>query len=120
MNCINIGLIADVMNLRRQAHSLLGSRTLSFIVSIFLMIFHRMDYKMHVRINSDEVTLLKVPIACKIVEYTIGNDTQSYRIAHLFFFLHQTVDSIVQRRVATHDDNGFIAVMLQSPKPPRL
>lgn len=55
MNCINIGLIADVMNLRRQAHSLLGSRTLSFIVSIFLMIFHRMDYKMHVRINSDEV-----------------------------------------------------------------
>lgn len=55
MNCINIGLIADVMNLRRQAHSLLGSRMLSFIVSIFLMIFHRMDYKMHVRINSDEV-----------------------------------------------------------------
>ena len=55
LNCINIGLIADVMNLRRQAHSLLGSQTLSFIVSIFLMIFHRMDYKMHVRINSDEV-----------------------------------------------------------------
>lgn len=55
LNCINIGLIADVMNLRRQTHSLLGSRTLSFIVSIFLMIFHRMDYKMHVRINSDEV-----------------------------------------------------------------
>ena len=55
MNCINIGLIADVMNLRRQTRSLLGSKTLSFIVSIFLMIFHRMDYKMHVRINSDEV-----------------------------------------------------------------
>ena len=55
LNCINIGLIADVMNLRRQTHSLLGSRTLSFIVSIFLMIFHRMDYKMHVIINSDEV-----------------------------------------------------------------
>jgi YegS/Rv2252/BmrU family lipid kinase len=55
MNCINIGLIADVMNLRRQTRSLLGSQTLSFIVSIFLMIFHRMDYKMHVRINSDEV-----------------------------------------------------------------
>ncbi len=55
LNCVNIGLIADVMNLRRQARSLLGSKTLSFIVSIFLMIFHRMDYKMHVRINSDEV-----------------------------------------------------------------
>ena len=55
LNCINIGLIADVMNLRRQARSLLGSKTLSFIASIFLMIFHRMDYKMHVRINSDVI-----------------------------------------------------------------
>ena len=49
------GMIADVMNLRRQARSLLGSRKLSFIVSIFLMIFHRMDYKMHLRINSDTI-----------------------------------------------------------------
>ena len=55
MNCVNIGLIADIMNLRRHTRSLLGSKTLSFIVSIFLMIFHRMDYKMHVIINSDEV-----------------------------------------------------------------
>lgn len=55
LNCINVGLIADVMNLRRQTRSLLGSKTLAFIVSIFLMIFHRMDYKMHVIINSDEV-----------------------------------------------------------------
>jgi len=28
LNCINIGLIADIMNLRRQTRSLLGSRTL--------------------------------------------------------------------------------------------
>ena len=55
LNCVNVGLIADMMNLRRQARSLLGSRTLSFIASIFLMIFHRMEYKMHVRINSDTI-----------------------------------------------------------------
>ncbi len=55
LNCINVGLIADVMNLRKQARSLLGSRTLSLIVSFFLMIFHRMDYKMHIKINSDVV-----------------------------------------------------------------
>ena len=55
LNCVNIGLIADVMNLRRQTRSLLGSRTLSFIVSIFVMIFHRMDYKMRIRINTDIV-----------------------------------------------------------------
>ncbi|MBQ9656483.1 MAG: lipid kinase [Prevotella sp.] len=56
LNCVNIGLIADIMNLRRQTRSLLGSRTLSFIVSIFLMIFHRMDYKMHLKINSDVIS----------------------------------------------------------------
>ena len=55
LNCVNVGLIADMMNLRRQARSLLGSRTLSLIASIFLMIFHRMEYKMHVRINSDTI-----------------------------------------------------------------
>lgn len=55
LNCVNVGLIADVMNLRRHARSLLGSRTLSFVVSIFLMIFHRMDYKMRVRINEDVI-----------------------------------------------------------------
>ena len=53
LNCVNVGLIADIMNLRRQTRSLLGSRTLSFVVSIFLMIFHRMDYKMRVKINTD-------------------------------------------------------------------
>ncbi len=55
LNCVNIGLIADVMHLRRQARSLLGSRTLSFIVSLFVMVFHRMEYKMHLKINSDTV-----------------------------------------------------------------
>lgn len=55
LNCINIGLIADVMNLRRQTRSLLGSRKLSFVVSLFLMVFHRMDYKMRLRINSDTI-----------------------------------------------------------------
>ena len=53
LNCVNIGLIADVMNMRHQTRSVLGSHTLSFIASFFLMIFHRMDYKMHVKINAD-------------------------------------------------------------------
>jgi len=66
LNCVNIGLIADIMNLRRQTRSLLGSRTLSFIVSIFLMIFHRMDYKMRVKINSDLIDR-------KVMTMCIGN-----------------------------------------------
>ena len=55
LNCINIGLIADVMNLRRQTRSLLGSRTLSFFVSLILMIFHRTEFKMDLKINNDVI-----------------------------------------------------------------
>lgn len=55
INCVNIGLIADMMNLRKQTRKLLGSKTLSFLVSTVLLIFHRMEYKMHLRINSDLV-----------------------------------------------------------------
>lgn len=55
LNCINIGLIADIMNLRRQTHRLFGSQTLSFVCSLLLMMFHRFDYKMDIKINSDTI-----------------------------------------------------------------
>lgn len=63
LNCINIGLIASIMNLRRQTRRLFGSRTLSFISSFLLMIFQRMEYKMHLKINSD-VIQRKVMTVC--------------------------------------------------------
>ena len=52
LNCVNIGLVAAIMNLRRQTRRIFGSRTLSFIISFLLMIFQRMEYKMHLKINS--------------------------------------------------------------------
>ena len=55
LNCLNIGMTADIMNLRRQTRRLFGSRTLSFITSLFVMLFHRMEYKMRLRINSDTI-----------------------------------------------------------------
>lgn len=55
LNCLNIGMTADIMNLRRQTRRLFGSRTLSFLSSLFVMLFHRMEYKMRLRINSDVI-----------------------------------------------------------------
>ena len=55
LNCINIGMTADIMNLRRQTRRLFGSRTLSFITSLFVMLFHRMEYKMKLKINNDVI-----------------------------------------------------------------
>lgn len=55
LNCVNIGLIAAIMNLRRRTRHFLGSRTLSFLFSFILLIFQRLEYKMHLRINSDNI-----------------------------------------------------------------
>lgn len=66
LNCVNIGLIADIMNLRRRARRLLGSRTLAFLVSCVIMLFHRMEYYMHLEINSDTVRR-------KVMTVCIGN-----------------------------------------------
>ena len=55
LNCLNIGMTADIMNLRRQTRRLFGSRTLSFLSSLFVMLFHRMEYKMRLRINNDVI-----------------------------------------------------------------
>jgi diacylglycerol kinase family enzyme len=66
LNCLNIGLIASVMNLRRQTRRIFGSRTLSFLFSFLLMIFQRLEYKMHLKINDDTIKR-------KIMSVSIGN-----------------------------------------------
>jgi diacylglycerol kinase family enzyme len=55
LNCVNIGMTADIMNLRRQTRRLFGSRTLSFLSSLVVMLFHRMDYRMRLKINTDVI-----------------------------------------------------------------
>ncbi len=65
-NCINIGLIAAIMNLRRRTRNLFGSRTLSFLFSFALLAFQRMDYKMHIKINTDKIKR-------KVMTVCIGN-----------------------------------------------
>ena len=66
LNCINVGLIATIMNLRRQTRHYFGSRTLSFFSSFMLMIFQRLDYRMHLKINTDEINR-------KVMTVCIGN-----------------------------------------------
>lgn len=66
LNCVNIGLISAIMNLRQQTHRLFGSRSLSFLFSLILMIFQRLDYKMSLKINSDIIKR-------KIMTVCIGN-----------------------------------------------
>ena len=55
VNCVNIGMTADIMNLRRQARQVLGSKQLAFVWSLIPMIFHHHDYKMRLEIDYDVV-----------------------------------------------------------------
>ena len=66
INCINVGFIAAIMNLRRQTRHFLRSRTLSFIMSFILLVFQRLDYKMKIKINSDVINK-------RIMTVCIGN-----------------------------------------------
>lgn len=67
LNCLNIGLVARIMDIRRAPrHYMFGSRTLSFILSFILLIFQRMEYAMHLKINTDELKQ-------KIMTVCIGN-----------------------------------------------
>jgi len=63
LNCVNIGLLSAIMNMRQQTRRMFGSRTLSFVFSLALMIFQRLDYKMSLKINSD-VIKRKVMTVC--------------------------------------------------------
>lgn len=51
------------MNMKQQTRRIFGSRTLSFVFSLMLIIFQRLDYKMFIKINSD-VIKRKVMTVC--------------------------------------------------------
>lgn len=66
VNCVNVGLIAAIMNIRRKTHQVFGARSLSFLTSFILMIFQRMDYEMHLKINTDVIKR-------RVMTFCVGN-----------------------------------------------
>ena len=67
-NCLTIGLVTSVTNLRRRAQLLGGMRMVSYFFSSLRLIAQRLEYKMHLRINTDE-------IKGKVMTVCIGNST---------------------------------------------
>lgn len=56
LDSVNVGLIAGIQNLRRQSRRILWSRKLSFMFSLAMLAFLRMDYKLAYTINYIEET----------------------------------------------------------------
>lgn len=55
LNCVNVGLVADIMNVRHEAHRFWQFPSLSFFSSTFMLLFHRMESKMHLKVNLDDI-----------------------------------------------------------------
>ena len=46
----------------------------------------------------------------KVVHNTIRNYAQYDAVAHFFLLLHQTIDGVVECRIATEDNDGTVSV----------
>lgn len=66
IDCINIGLVASLQNLRNRTRKIFGSRTLSYLSSAMLIITQRLSYNVNIKINGEEISR-------KIMTICVGN-----------------------------------------------
>ena len=55
LNCVNIGLAASIMNIRHKTYRFWGLSSLSYLSSILLLIFHRMEHQVRFTVNRESV-----------------------------------------------------------------
>ena len=55
LNCVNVGLVANIMNIKHKTRRFWGMLTLSHLASMFLLLFQRMEFTMHLKVNLDEI-----------------------------------------------------------------
>lgn len=66
LNCVNIGLVANIMKIKHKTQRFWGMRSLSFFSSMFLLLFQRVETVMHLKVNQDEINK-------KVMTVCIGN-----------------------------------------------
>lgn len=54
LNCVNFGVAASIVNLRHWTRSFLGLRTLSYLLSAFLLVFQRMSFYLEFATGGDK------------------------------------------------------------------
>lgn len=55
IDAVNVGLVASIQNLRHTTRRILGSRTLSYISSAFLLLTQRLSQNMHITIDGQRL-----------------------------------------------------------------
>ena len=66
LNCLNVGLVANIMRLKYQTRRIFGLSTLSYFASMLLLIFQRLENKVRLRVNEDTVER-------KVMTICVGN-----------------------------------------------
>lgn len=55
LNCINIGVAASITSIRRKTRRFWGSNTLSYLTSALLLLFRRLSWTLHFKVNTETV-----------------------------------------------------------------
>lgn len=70
LNCVNVGLAASIMKLKHKTYRFWGLSSLMYLSSFFLLLFHRMEHKMRLSVNHEQVE-------GRLMDVCIGN-AQAY------------------------------------------
>lgn len=63
LNCVNIGLVANIMKLKYQARRIFGLTTLTYFSSMIMLLFQRFTTRMRLHVN-EELVERKVMTVC--------------------------------------------------------
>ena len=55
LNCVNVGLVANIMSIKHKTRRFWGLLTLSHLSSMFLLLFQRMEHRMYIKVNQDTI-----------------------------------------------------------------
>lgn len=66
LNCVNVGLVANIMKLKYKTRRIFGLSTLSYFASMILLLFQRLETFMHLRVNEDTIER-------KVMNVCVGN-----------------------------------------------
>ncbi len=55
LNCVNVGLVGGIMNLRHKTRRFWRVSALAYLSSLILLLFRRMENKVHLKVNQEEI-----------------------------------------------------------------
>lgn len=66
LNCVNVGLVANIMKLKYKTRALFGLSALSYFASMLLLLFQRMESRLRFQVNEEHIER-------KVMSVCIGN-----------------------------------------------